>query len=408
MVTVGGFTVCSSSCCSAQQPVFSAAAHPALQCSPQRSSAVSSSSLSKIHNLCWRQPSTSHFRYLAEPCLTATWESPERSYRNLLKRLAIRVLSQDCATCRYLGFYVGLEVFPRQQFEPVLTSIQRKLYHWDSMHLSLAGRVLVVNQVLLATAWFTTCWTLYPQALSRLCRLVRNFLWGGSDGTRDTRARVSWHTVILHRQKGGLGIIDLEMQSAALLLKLIVRGLYPDPAAVLDLLFETDQMLKIARHYEVVLLVHEDHVNQLQDIIQKVKDFIEEKKGKIHRLNDWGIRKLAYKIKKARRANYILMNIQIDAQEIEEFKFLLDKDERVIRHLVITMKKAETVETVPPPEYTTIRDEEDLVDEDDDEEELDKSEVEDEEEDDGEGEQENNLGEGEEVGVPKEGQLTQV
>ncbi|MCO5550636.1 hypothetical protein L7F22_004125 [Adiantum nelumboides] len=96
------------------------------------------------------------------------------------------------------------------------------------MHLSLAGRALVVNQVLLATTWFTTsCWTLYPQALSRLRRLVRNFLWGGLDGTRDTRPRVSWRTVILPRQEGGLGIIDPEMQSAALLSKLIVRGLYP-------------------------------------------------------------------------------------------------------------------------------------------------------------------------------------
>ncbi|MCO5560919.1 hypothetical protein L7F22_014539 [Adiantum nelumboides] len=130
-------------------------------------------------------------------------------------------------TCRYLGFHVGLDVSPRQQFEPVLASIRRKLCHWSSMHLSLAGRALVVNQVLLATAWFTTsCWTLYPQALSCLRRLVRNFLWGGSDGTRDTRTRVSWRTVILPKQEGGLGIIDPEMQSATLLSKLIVRGLY--------------------------------------------------------------------------------------------------------------------------------------------------------------------------------------
>ncbi|MCO5570106.1 hypothetical protein L7F22_023822 [Adiantum nelumboides] len=88
-------------------------------------------------------------------------------------------------TCRYLGFHVGVEVSPRQQFEPVLASIRRKLCHWASMHLSLAGRALIVNRVLLATAWFT---------LSRLRRLVRNFLWGGSDGTRDTRPRVSWNS----------------------------------------------------------------------------------------------------------------------------------------------------------------------------------------------------------------------
>ncbi|MCO5609834.1 hypothetical protein L7F22_064066 [Adiantum nelumboides] len=110
-------------------------------------------------------------------------------------------------TCRYLGFHVGMEVSLWQQFEPVLASIRRKLCHWASMHLSLAGRALVVNQVLLATAWFTTsCWTLYPQALSRLRCLVRNFLWGGSDGARDTRPWISWCTVILPRQEGGQAV----------------------------------------------------------------------------------------------------------------------------------------------------------------------------------------------------------
>ncbi|MCO5570594.1 hypothetical protein L7F22_024319 [Adiantum nelumboides] len=67
----------------------------------------------------------------------------------------------------------------------------------------------------------------YSEALSRLRRLVHNFLWGGSDGTRDTRPRVCWRAVILPRQAGNLGIVDPEMQSAALPSKLIVRGLYP-------------------------------------------------------------------------------------------------------------------------------------------------------------------------------------
>ncbi|KAH7282622.1 hypothetical protein KP509_35G040500 [Ceratopteris richardii] len=128
--------------------------------------------------------------------------------------------------------------------------------------------------------------------------------------------------------------------------------------AALELLFESEELLKTARHYEVMFLVHEDHVDQLQYVIQKVKDFIEDKKGKIHRINDWGMRKLAYKIKKSKMANYILMNIQLDARYTDEFKNLLDKDERIIRHLVMTMKRAETVDTIPPPEVSSISDEE--------------------------------------------------
>ena len=86
-------------------------------------------------------------------------------------------------------------------------------------------------------------------------------------------------------------------------------------------------------------------------------DFVREKKGRIWRLDDWGMRKLAYKIQKAKNANYILMNIQIQAQAINEFKTLLDKDERVIRHLVITRGKAMTEKTEGPPEFSSLKDE---------------------------------------------------
>ena len=135
---------------------------------------------------------------------------------------------QPGQTCRYLGFQIGLDVTPEQQFAPVLVSIRKKLCHWSSCHLSLAGRALVVNQVLLATAWYiASCWMLHPGVISRLRRLVRNYLWAGSDGTQDTRARVAWHTYILPRAEGGLGIIDLEIQSRALISKCIIRGLFP-------------------------------------------------------------------------------------------------------------------------------------------------------------------------------------
>lgn len=84
-------------------------------------------------------------------------------------------------------------------------------------------------------------------------------------------------------------------------------------------------------------------------------DFIREKKGKIWRLNNWGLRKLAYKIKKAKNANYILMNFEIEAKNINEFKNMLDKDERIIRHLVIKRDEAITEDCPPPLEIHTLR-----------------------------------------------------
>lgn len=83
------------------------------------------------------------------------------------------------------------------------------------------------------------------------------------------------------------------------------------------------------------------------------------------------MRRLAYKIKKAKNAHYILMNFELEAKWINDFKSMLDKDERVIRHLVIKRDEAITEDCPPPPEFHTLRsgmddyDEEDDIDYDD-------------------------------------------
>lgn len=82
---------------------------------------------------------------------------------------------------------------------------------------------------------------------------------------------------------------------------------------------------------------------------------MKEKKGKLWRFSDWGMRRLAYKIQKASRAHYILMNFELEAKWINDFKSMLDKDERVIRHLVMKQDKAETEDCPPPPEFHTLR-----------------------------------------------------
>jgi ribosomal protein S6 len=113
--------------------------------------------------------------------------------------------------------------------------------------------------------------------------------------------------------------------------------------------------------------------------------FVAEKKGKVWRLNDWGLRRLAYKIKKASKANYVLMNIEIKASAINELNTMLQKDERVIRHICITQKEAITEASVPPPNYYPESgpdaeaqegddDEEDEEDDDDDEQEEEEEE----------------------------------
>lgn len=90
------------------------------------------------------------------------------------------------------------------------------------------------------------------------------------------------------------------------------------------------------------------------------------------RFSDWGMRRLAYKIQKAENAHYILMNFEMEAKHLNEFKGMLDGDERVIRHLVMKRDEAITEDCPPPPEFHSVRasmDEDDDFDDDEEEEE---------------------------------------
>lgn len=98
--------------------------------------------------------------------------------------------------------------------------------------------------------------------------------------------------------------------------------------------------------------------------------FLGEKRARIWRLNDWGMRRLAYKIQKAKNAYYVLMNFEMDAKWINDFKSLLDKDERVIRHLVMKRDEAITEDCPPPPEFQTMNAGTDSEEEDEEEDDM--------------------------------------
>ena len=96
------------------------------------------------------------------------------------------------------------------------------------------------------------------------------------------------------------------------------------------------------RHYEVVFLVHPDQSEQVPAMIERYKALVENGGGKIHRLEDWGRRQLAYPIQKLVKAHYVLLNIEVEqtvlAELTESFRF----NDAVLRHLIMKRDEADT------------------------------------------------------------------
>ena len=96
------------------------------------------------------------------------------------------------------------------------------------------------------------------------------------------------------------------------------------------------------RHYEICFLVHPDQSEQVPAMLERYRGLIEGKGGKIHRLEDWGRRQLAFPIVKLHKAHYILMNIECDAQTLEEVEGVFRFNDAVLRHLTIKRQEAVT------------------------------------------------------------------
>ena len=96
------------------------------------------------------------------------------------------------------------------------------------------------------------------------------------------------------------------------------------------------------RHYEVVFMVHPDQSEQVPAMIERYKALIEGDNGKIHRLEDWGRRQLAYPIENLVKAHYVLMNIECGQKVLSELGDSFRFNDAVLRHLVISRDVADT------------------------------------------------------------------
>ena len=96
------------------------------------------------------------------------------------------------------------------------------------------------------------------------------------------------------------------------------------------------------RHYEIVFLVHPDQSELVPAMIERYRTLIEGDGGRIHRLEDWGRRQLAYPIQRLAKAHYVLMNIECTQPVLKELEAGFRFNDAVLRHLIIARDEAIT------------------------------------------------------------------
>jgi small subunit ribosomal protein S6 len=96
------------------------------------------------------------------------------------------------------------------------------------------------------------------------------------------------------------------------------------------------------RHYEIVFLVHPDQSEQVPSMVERYSGTVTASGGKVHRLEDWGRRHLAYPIQKVHKAHYVMLNVECDNETLEELNNTFRFNDAVLRSMVVRRKEAVT------------------------------------------------------------------
>lgn len=95
--------------------------------------------------------------------------------------------------------------------------------------------------------------------------------------------------------------------------------------------------------YEHVFLARQDLSQaQVDALAQTATEIVEQNEGKVTKTETWGLRNLAYKIQKNRKAHFVLLNIEAPAGVVAELERQTSINEDIIRYLTVRVDELET------------------------------------------------------------------
>ena len=94
--------------------------------------------------------------------------------------------------------------------------------------------------------------------------------------------------------------------------------------------------------YEHVYLARQDvSAQQVEALTEQFKEIITSNGGSIGKVEYWGVKSLAYRIKKNRKAHFTLMNLDASSAAIAEMERQMGLNEDVLRTLTLRMEEHE-------------------------------------------------------------------
>ena len=97
-------------------------------------------------------------------------------------------------------------------------------------------------------------------------------------------------------------------------------------------------------NYESVLIARQDlGTSQVNGIVEDLTNVIKKEGGEVVRVDNWGLKNLAYRIKKNRKGHYVILNIAAPASAIAEYERVMRVNEDIIRYMTVKVEEFSSV-----------------------------------------------------------------
>lgn len=93
--------------------------------------------------------------------------------------------------------------------------------------------------------------------------------------------------------------------------------------------------------YETVFIARQDlSTQQVESLTAQFTDILKKEGGKVLKTEQWGLRNFAYKINKAKKGHYVLIETECAPHALHEMERNIRLNEDVVRHLTIRLEDA--------------------------------------------------------------------
>ncbi|MCE2510190.1 MAG: 30S ribosomal protein S6 [Alphaproteobacteria bacterium] len=99
--------------------------------------------------------------------------------------------------------------------------------------------------------------------------------------------------------------------------------------------------------YEHVVIVRQDVSSaQVESLASNFADVVKEHGGKVEKTEHWGLRSLAYRIKKNRKGHYVLLNLDAPPAALQELERTERLNEDILRYMTIRVDALEEAPSI--------------------------------------------------------------